>query len=98
MDGFGCQYCAPRARGFVPPTREFRLRLSPSDLCPDCHDRMALKVQETPSTRNNTGAARAVEHDADLLFIGSSLAGFNCDLIWLTDRTNLAPADWRSRH
>jgi hypothetical protein len=23
-------------------TREFRLRLSPSDLCPDCHDRMLL--------------------------------------------------------
>jgi uncharacterized protein YlaI len=25
-------------------TREFRLRLSPSDLCPDCHDRMLLKA------------------------------------------------------
>jgi Zn finger protein HypA/HybF involved in hydrogenase expression len=28
-------------------TREFRLRLSPSDLCPDCHKRMSLKAVET---------------------------------------------------
>jgi hypothetical protein len=25
-------------------SREFRLRLSPSDLCPDCHERMSLKA------------------------------------------------------
>jgi hypothetical protein len=28
-------------------SREFRLRLSPSDLCPDCHERMSLKAIET---------------------------------------------------
>src|SRR6516162_6558680 len=28
-------------------TREFRLRLSPSDLCPDCHERMLLKAVQT---------------------------------------------------
>jgi hypothetical protein len=28
-------------------TREFWLRLSPSDLCPDCHNRMLLKVVQT---------------------------------------------------
>jgi len=30
-------------------TREFRLRLSPSDLCPDCHNRMLLKVVQRTS-------------------------------------------------
>jgi uncharacterized protein with PIN domain len=28
-------------------TREFRLRLSPSDLCPDCNERMLLKAVHT---------------------------------------------------
>ena len=28
-------------------SREFRLRLSPSDLCPDCHERMLLKAVQT---------------------------------------------------
>jgi DNA-directed RNA polymerase subunit RPC12/RpoP len=28
-------------------TREFRISLSPSDLCPDCHERMLLKAVET---------------------------------------------------
>jgi hypothetical protein len=28
-------------------SREFRLRLSPSDLCPDCHERMPLKAVKT---------------------------------------------------
>jgi hypothetical protein len=28
-------------------TREFRLRLSPSDLCPNCHDRMLLQAVHT---------------------------------------------------
>jgi hypothetical protein len=28
-------------------SREFRLRLPPSDLCPDCHQRMLLKAIQT---------------------------------------------------
>ena len=32
-------------------TREFRLRLSPSDLCPDCHGRMLLKAIQTTAER-----------------------------------------------
>jgi len=28
-------------------TRDFRLRLSPSDLCPNCHQRMSLTVVQT---------------------------------------------------
>jgi hypothetical protein len=28
-------------------SRAFRLRLSPSDLCPDCHERMSLKIVQT---------------------------------------------------
>ena len=28
-------------------SRKFRLRLSPSDLCPDCHGRMLLKAIQT---------------------------------------------------
>jgi DNA-directed RNA polymerase subunit RPC12/RpoP len=35
-------------------TREFRLRLSPSDLCPDCNERMLLKaVQSTPEVEEH---------------------------------------------
>ena len=32
-------------------SREFRLRLSPSDLCPDCHGRMLLKAIQTTAER-----------------------------------------------
>ena len=28
-------------------TMEFRFRLSPADLCPDCHERMSLKAVQT---------------------------------------------------
>ena len=37
---------AERADLFL-QTREFRLRLPPSDLCPDCHQLMSLKAIET---------------------------------------------------
>jgi hypothetical protein len=44
-------------------SREFGLRLSPSDLCPDCHERMLVKavegplnLQSTPSNVKNCGS------------------------------------------
>jgi hypothetical protein len=40
-------------------TREFRLRLSLSDLCPDCHDRMLLKaIQATAEFDSHTFRCR----------------------------------------
>ena len=40
-------------------SREFRLRLSPSDLCPDCHERMSLKaVQTTAGLEEHTFRCR----------------------------------------
>jgi DNA-directed RNA polymerase subunit RPC12/RpoP len=40
-------------------SREFRLRLSPSDLCPDCHERMLLKtVQTTAELEEHTFQCR----------------------------------------
>ena len=36
-------------------TREFRLRLSPSDLCPDCHQRMLFKaIQKSAELEEHT--------------------------------------------
>jgi hypothetical protein len=38
---------------------EFRLRLSPSDLCPDCHQRMSLKaIQTTAELEEHTFRCR----------------------------------------
>jgi DNA-directed RNA polymerase subunit RPC12/RpoP len=40
-------------------SRDFRLRLSPSDLCPDCHERMLLKaVQTTAELEEHTFQCR----------------------------------------
>jgi hypothetical protein len=47
MDEIGGHTAVAERADLFLQTREFRLRLSSSDLCPDCHQLMSLKAVET---------------------------------------------------
>ena len=56
-------------------SREFRLRLLPSDLCPDCHQRMLLKTIQTTA-----------EHEEHALRCGNCLQAYaTFSLRWLAE-------------